>query len=66
VSYVKRRCHSEPQGICGAPSLASGTGNKQSASTSEQSHNEISQMTSYTKQGRYDDAVQLVLELLKN
>ena len=38
----------------------------QSASTSEQTHNEISQMTSYTKQGRYDDAVQLGLGLLKN
>jgi hypothetical protein len=40
---------------------------KQSASTTtEQTHNEISQMASYTKQGRYDDAVQLGLDLLKN
>ena len=38
---------------------------KQSVST-EQTRNEISQMTSYTKQGRYDDAVRLGLELLKN
>jgi tetratricopeptide (TPR) repeat protein len=37
----------------------------QSASPGEQTR-EISQMTSYTKQGRYDDAVQLGLELLKN
>lgn len=38
----------------------------QSASTNEQTQNEISQMTSYAKQGRYDDAVQLGLELLTN
>ncbi len=42
------------------------TSRNQSASSSEQSHNEISQMASYTKQGRYDDAVQLGLDLLKN
>jgi tetratricopeptide (TPR) repeat protein len=42
------------------------TSSNQSASSSEQSHNEISQMASYTKQGRYDDAVQLGLDLLKN
>src|SRR3974377_2276338 len=40
-------------------------GNNQSAPASER-HNDISQMTSYTKEGRYDDAVQLGLELLKN
>src|SRR5664279_1198684 len=38
---------------------------KQSVST-EQTRNEISQMTSYSKQGRYDDAVRLGLELVKN
>jgi tetratricopeptide (TPR) repeat protein len=37
----------------------------QSPTTSE-SKNEISQMTIYTKQGRYDDAVKLGLQLLKN
>ena len=37
----------------------------QNPATSE-SNNEISQMTSYTKQGRYDDAVKLGLQLLKN
>jgi len=46
--------------------LRAGTGSKQAASASEQTHNEISQMASYTKQGRYDDAVQLGLDLLKN
>ena len=43
-----------------------GSDNKQTASNSEHPHNEISQMTSYTKQGRYDDAVHLGLDLLKN
>jgi len=46
--------------------LRAGTSSKQAASASEQTHNEISQMASYTKQGRYDDAVQLGLDLLKN
>jgi len=43
-----------------------GVRSSQSASTGEQSQNGVSQMTSYIKQGRYDDAVQLGLELLKN
>ena len=46
--------------------LLLGDDNKQTASNSEHTHNEISQMTSYTKQGRYDDAVHLGLDLLKN
>lgn len=37
----------------------------QSAST-ENGHNEISEMVSYTKQGRYEDAVKLGLALLRN
>ena len=45
--------------------LHAGTTSNQAAST-EQTHNEISQMASYTKQGRYDDAIQLGLQLLKN
>ncbi|SRR5579883_1129405 len=43
-----------------------GTRSKQSASTSEQSHNDISEMASLIKEGRYDDAVQLGLAVLKN
>jgi hypothetical protein len=46
--------------------LRAGTNSRPSASNSGKSQNEISQMASYTKQGRYDDAVQLGLDLLKN
>jgi tetratricopeptide (TPR) repeat protein len=35
-------------------------------SVGEQAPNEVSQMVSYANQGRYDDAVQLGLQLLKN
>jgi tetratricopeptide (TPR) repeat protein len=38
----------------------------QSASTSQQEQDGISQMASYIQQGRYDDAVQLGLQLLRN
>lgn len=41
-------------------------GVNQSGPTVDQSLNEISKMTSLTQQDRYDDAVQLGLELLKN
>lgn len=37
-----------------------------SQSASDKTHNGISQMADYTKQGRYEEAVQLGLELLKN
>jgi tetratricopeptide (TPR) repeat protein len=54
--------------------LASGlhfkaTGRDQSSSTSstsKQAHDSISEMTSYTEQGRYDEAVQLGLAILRN
>lgn len=41
------------------------TTSKQGGSN-RQTHNEVSQMTTYAKQGRYDDAIQLGLESLKN
>jgi tetratricopeptide (TPR) repeat protein len=51
--------------------LASGlhfraTGRDQSSSTNKQAHDSISEMTSYTEQGRYDEAVQLGLAILRN
>lgn len=38
----------------------------ESSVSSGETNNEISQMTSYTKQGRYDDAIKLGFQLLKN
>jgi tetratricopeptide (TPR) repeat protein len=46
--------------------LHAGATNSKQAGSTEQTHNEISQMASYTKQGRYEDAIQLGLELLKS
>jgi tetratricopeptide (TPR) repeat protein len=46
--------------------LHGGAARSNQAASTEQTHNEISQMTSYTQQGRYDAAIQLGLELLKN
>ena len=54
-----------------AATIASGfhfraTGKGQSASPTSEPHNNISEMTRYTEQGRYDEAVQLGLAILRN
>jgi tetratricopeptide (TPR) repeat protein len=54
-----------------AATIASGfhfraTGKGQSASPTSEPHNNISEMTSDTEQGRYDEAVQLGLAILRN